>query len=274
MKAIYDSQDAIPEAIRAEYEEKDGKFVLKVDGDHPVVIEATKQAVDAARQATELKAKLEGFRENNTTLLKELGAQSFDDAKQRLKELKKIDPAEYERLKDRTRELEGQGIRTSEDVTRLFLERTRSQVEAAVKPLQDELSAIRDRERRANEALARTTLENALRDAGVKAGVDEKAMPDFLNRGMSVFAIKDGQVVALKNGEPQFSRRKAGESLTAEEWAQDLATDAPHLFRPSRGGGAPGSAGSAPRKRYVSGEPLEFGSNLEAIARGEVSVQS
>jgi hypothetical protein len=145
-------------------------------------------------------------------------------------------------------------------------------VEAAVKPLQDKLDEITRREKQAQAQLARTTLENSLRDAAVKAGVEERAMTDFLNRGMNTFTLKDGQVVAQKNGEIVFSRRKAGEALSAEEWAQDLATDAPHLFRPNKGGGATGGGG-APRKRFVGSDPLEFGANLDAIAKGEVSVQ-
>jgi hypothetical protein len=265
MKAVYQSQDEIPEALRGEYEEKGGSFVLKVDGELPTIAELKAAAV-AAEQ------KVAGFRENNITLLKELGAQSMEEAKEKLRTLKTVDPAEYQRLKARTAELEGQGIRSPEDVNKIFLERTRAQVAEAVKPLQDKLDAISKREAQAQAQLARTTLENALRDAASKAGVDERALPDFLNRGLNVFVLKDGQVVALKNGEPVFSRRRAGETLSAEEWAQDLATDAPHLFRPSKGGGAAGGGG-APRKRYVSNDPLDFGANLDAIAKGEVAVQ-
>lgn len=272
MKAVYQSQDEIPEALRGEYEEKGGSFVLKVDGELPTYTELKASAAAAVTARTAAEAKVATFRDNNVKILKELGADSFEDAAEKLKALRTVDPAEYARLKARTAELEGQGIRSSEDVQRLFLEKTRTQVEAAVKPLQDKLDDITRREKQAQAALARTTLENALRDAATKAGVEERAVPDFLNRGLNVFAIKDGQVVALKNGEPVFSRRKAGETLSAEEWAQDLATDAPHLFRPNKGGGATGGGG-APRKRYVSNDPLDFGANLDAIAKGEVSVQ-
>jgi len=266
MKAVYQSQDEIPEALRGEYEEKGGSFILKVDGELPTFTElkAEKAAVEA---------KVAGFRDNNISLLKELGVSSMEEAKDKLRTLKTVDPAEYARLKTRTAELESAGVRSPEDVTRQLIEKTKDHVAAAVKPLQEKLDAISKREQQAQAQLARTTLENALRDAASKAGVEERALPDFLNRGLNVFALKDGQVVALKNGEPVFSRRKAGETLSAEEWAQDLATDAPHLFRPSKGGGAAGGGG-APRKRYVSNDPMDFGANLDAIAKGEVAVQS
>jgi hypothetical protein len=152
------------------------------------------------------------------------------------------------------------------------MEKTKAQVDAAVKPLQDRLNEITMRERAAQEQLARTTLENSLRDAASKAGVDERALPDFLNRGLQVFTLKDGQVVAMRGEQPVFSRRQPGEALSPEEWAQDLASDAPHLFRPSKGGGAPGGVG-APRKKYISTDPLDFGSHLDQIAKGEVIVQ-
>jgi hypothetical protein len=269
MKAVYQTLEEVPEALRGEYEEKGGSFVLKVDGDLPQYLEPLTQARSAAEDAKE---KLKTFRENNVKLLKELGAASFEDAVEKLKILKSVDPAEYNRLRDRTQQLEREGIRSPEDVTRLFLEKTKQQVEAAVKPLQDRLNEITARERQAQEQLARTTLENALRDAASKAGVDERAVPDFLARGMQVFTLKDGDVVAMRGDQPLFSRRKPGESLSPEEWANDLAVDAPHLFRPSKGGGAPGGAG-APKRRYIGADPLEFGSNLDAIAKGDVIVQ-
>jgi hypothetical protein len=269
MKAVYQSIEEIPEALRSEYEDKGGSFVLKVDGDLPQYSAPLTEARSAAEDA---KAKLASFRENNVKLLKELGAASFEDAVERLKILKSVDPAEYNRLKSRTSELEQQGIRTPEDVTRIFMEKTREQVAAAVKPLQDRLNEITARERAAQEQLARTTLENALREAASKSGVDERAVPDFLARGLQIFTLKDGQVVAQRGDQPLFSRRKPGEALTPEEWANDLSADAPHLFRPSKGGGATGGTG-APKKRYIGQDPLEFGSNLDAIAKGEVVVQ-
>jgi hypothetical protein len=276
MKAVYQTIDEIPEALRGEYEEKGGSFILKVDGDLPQYVgplaEAKSNEATAKAAAEEAKNRLATFRDNNVKLLKELGAASFDDAVERLRILKSVDPAEYNRLRDRASQLEREGIRSPEDVTRLFMEKTKQQVEAAVRPLQDRLNEITRREQEAQAQLARTTLENSLRDAASKAGVDERAVPDFLARGLQIFSLKDGQVVALRGDQPVFSRRKPGEALTPEEWANDLSADAPHLFRPSKGGGATGGTGS-PKKRYIGSDPLEFGSNLDAIAKGEVVVQ-
>jgi hypothetical protein len=286
MKAVYATVDDIPEKLRDEYIEKDGTYILRLDDEHPDMLaqraafeaakaeaaEAKAKANAAAAKAADADGKVKGFRDNNVRLLKELGADSFEDAVIKLRTLKTVDPAEYARLQAKTQELEQEGIRGGADVTRLVMEKAKAEVAAAVAPLQAKLDEISQREAVAQQALQRTTLENALRDAAVKAGVDDRAMPDFLNRGLSVFAIKDGEVVALRGDTPLFSRRKPGEALSPEEWADDLSEDAPHLFRPSKGGGAAGG-GTGPKKKYVGTDPLTFGSNLDAIASGEVIVQ-
>jgi hypothetical protein len=86
----------------------------------------------------------------------------------------------------------------------------------------------------------------------------------------------NGEIVARKGDAPVFSRKNPAEVLQPEEWAIDLQGDAPHLFRPSKGGGAGGSGnGPAPgsnARRVISSDPLEFGRNLEGLAKGEVTV--
>jgi hypothetical protein len=286
MKAVYATVDDIPEKLRDEYVEKDGSFVLRLDDEHPDTLAqraafeaakaeaaAAKAKADAAKaDADAADGKVKGFRDNNVRLLKELGAESFEDAVIKLRTLKTVDPDEYARLQVRTKELEQEGVRGTGDVTRLVMEKAQAEVAAAVAPLKQKLDEITQREQAAQEALQRTTLENALRDAATKAGVEDKALPDFLSRGLQVFAIKDGEVVALRGDTPIFSRKKPGEGLSPEEWAYDLSEDAPHLFRPSKGGGAAGG-GSGPKRKYIGSDPVDFGSNLDAIASGEVVVQ-
>jgi len=288
MKAVYESASDIPEKLRDEYvlNETSGQFVLRLDDEHPLTLAqraAFEQAkAEAAKSKTEAEAsaaralleggKVKTFRDNNVKLLKELGADSFEDAVIKLRTLKTVDPAEYAKLQARSQELEQEGIRGGGDVTRLVMEKAKAEVAAAVAPLQQKLDEITQREAMAQVALQRTTLENALRTAAAQAGVEDGAVPDFLNRGFGVFAIKDGEIVALRGDTPIFSRKRPGETLSPEEWANDLSVDAPHLFRASKGGGAAGG-GSGPKRRYIGTDPLDFGSNLDAIARGDVIVQ-
>jgi hypothetical protein len=130
--------------------------------------------------------------------------------------------------------------------------------------------------RAANERLQ---LERNLAEAGQKAGIDDRATQDYVNRGLQVWKIKDGKVVAIKDGEPLFSKQKPAEMMTMEEWALELQSEAPHLYKPSRGGGAAanGSGGNGgggrEHKKVISSDPLEFGRNLEGLARGDVIVQ-
>jgi len=288
MKAVYEALTDIPENLRSEYviNENSGQYILRLDDEHPTTLaqraafeqakaEATKAKADAqtaTAKLTESDGKVKGFRDNNVKLLKELGADSFEDAVIRLRTLKTIDPTEYARLQAKTRELEQEGISGGGDVARLVLERTKAEVAAAVAPLQLKLDEITHREAQAQVSLQRTRLENALRTAATAAGVEDAAIPDFLNRGLGVFVIQDGEIVALRGDTPIFSRRKPGEALSPSEWANDLSDEAPHLFRSSKGGGA-GGGGTGPKRRYIGSDPADFGANLDAIASGEVVVR-
>lgn len=249
-KAVVESLESVPEPLRAEYEAKDGKFVLKVDGDLPIV--------------QELKNKVVEFRDNNVKYLKEK-----DEALTKLKNFDGMDPVEYVALKSKVAEFEKVGVNNPNAV----LEIARKQVEAATAPLTAKLAAIEAKERDANAKLAKKELEATLTKAAMASGVDEAAVPDFLVRGLQVFSYQDGQVVAKNGDQPVFSKRNPAAMLDVLEWAEDLSQTAPHLFKGSRGAGTPGGAGAPAPKKWINGlNPLEFGRNLEAIAKGEAGV--
>ena len=64
LKAVLSSIDEVPEALRSEYTEKDGKFHLQLDGTLPgFVPEADHNAI---------KAKVSEFRDNNIAVKKQL----------------------------------------------------------------------------------------------------------------------------------------------------------------------------------------------------------
>jgi hypothetical protein len=262
MKAVFDTIEAVPEPIRGEYESRDGKFVLKIDGDHPAL---TGAVADANK-------KLGEFRDNNVKILKAIGADSFDDAFRKIETFKSVDPAEYRKAKDRLEELEKKsGVRDSGDIAALVAR----ELETHVKPLQAKVLELEGREKAAKDRFSRKSLENSLQSAAMKAGVDEKAVSDFVYRGLQVFtAEEDGNVIAKRaDGSPVFSKRKAGAALTPDEWALDLAEEAPHLFKKSTGGGAGGGRGSSTTDRWVDGtSAMEIGKNLEDIASGRAKV--
>ena len=152
-------------------------------------------------------------------------------------------------------------------------------VQEAVGPLQKVIKDREESEKAAQMALARKSLETDLRDAGSKVGIDERAMRDYVNRGLDVWKLVDGVAQPRsKTDTPIFSKEKPAEVISMVEWAESLRGDAPHLFSPSRGGGAGGTGngggtGGTVVKKTISNDPLEFGRNLEGIAKGEITVQ-
>lgn len=244
MKAIISSLSEIQEALRSEYEPKDGKFVLKLEGDMPGFVTAT--------QLAESNAKLAEFRDNN---------RSLNSLKSELETSKAA-------LEAKIGELQKTGVKEPADVEAKIAKA----VQEAVGPLATQLKDLQKSEADAKLALSRRELESSLTTAGLKAGVDEKALPDYLNRGLSVFKHKDGKLIATNGDTPLYS--KNGVPLSVDEWASGLSAEAPHLFKLSKGGGAsPGHGGPVGgTKKVISDDPLEFGRNLESIAKGETIV--
>lgn len=247
LKPLVESLDGVPEAFRSEYVEKPGVgFVLAIDGELPEV--------------GEYKGKVAEFRDNNIRLAKELEA-----VRASLKAFEGVDPAKYREATQRLADLERQGVGRGEDVSAVVAR----QVKAATEPLLHELTQIKTDRENAKRELARKTVEGNLRDVASKVGVNEKAVADFIRRGLDTFNL-EGK--AMDGDEPRFSRKNPSQPLSMEEWALDLQAEAPHLFNSSTGGGARGSDGRGSASRYVSSDPLEVGRNLEDIASGKVAV--
>jgi hypothetical protein len=145
-------------------------------------------------------------------------------------------------------------------------------INAAVLPLQKQITEFQEREQQQKEALARAAVQKNLGDVALKAGVRESAIQDFLARGSNVFNL-EGK--AMNGDTPLFSQKNPADPLGMEEWAGQLLSEAPHLFKDSKGGGASnqsGSEGGGSHLRRISDDPVEFGKNLEGIAKGEVAV--
>lgn len=256
MKTVISALTEVAEPLRGEYIEKDGKFHLKVEGDYAPLIESNN--------------KLTEFRDNNRTLNTKV-----TELEGNLKKFEGIDPVEHTKLKAKITELEKGGIKGKDDIAVLI----QTAVQEAVGPLQKTIKDREESEKAAQVALARKSLEADLRDAGGKVGIDERAMRDYVNRGLDVWKLVDGVAQPRnKSDTPIFSKEKPAEVISMTEWAEGLRVDAPHLFTPSRGGGAGGNGsggggGGTIVKKSISSDPLEFGKNLEGIAKGEVTIQ-
>lgn len=267
-----------PEALRPLAEARDSKFYVKLDTGSGVGV------VSAATAATELaganKARNE-FRDNNnelknknTDLLAKVA--EAERLKEEHAELKKAE--EERKLKD----VKDRGNLRQED----FQSSVARAVEAAQGPmqkvmdkLQSDMKLAQDEKVAAEVRLARKELEAALSTAGLKAGVDEKALQDFLHRGMKVWSIKDGAFMAAKeDGTPLYDDK--GQPVSMDEYAASMTTEAPHLFKSSGGGGAqPNKTGGGggnndrgPRKVLVNPTAREIGDNLDELAKAKMTI--
>lgn len=255
-QTVYSAQDAIPEPLRDHYEEQDGRWVLKLEGEqHPAV----------AAVVSEANKKVGEFRNNNIS-----ANQALDAARTELEAWKALgmSPEDAKANLAKVPELESKvkGSKTSEDI--------QAAIQAALKPVTEALETERNARLAAEHDAASQALDGSLTQAGLKAGVAESALSDFLARGKGVFSLQDGQVVATKDGAPVYSSKRPGELLTVEEWAEGLQAEAPHLYNPSRGGGAePGvrTGHQTPGDvRNISAEAIS--DNLEDVASGKAQV--
>ena len=249
MKPVVDKIEDVSEPLRGEYEAKDGKYVLKVDGDasaHPAFL------ADAHQKVAE-------FRTNNTDLLKRRS-----ELETALKAFDGVDPAEYRTLKAKVADLEKKGVKDGGDVAKL--------IEGALAPVLEKLKTFETREAVARTALADKSIEAALLSAGLQAGVQETALPDFVARGKRTFVADGDQIVAKNGGTPVFSKKRPGEFLDVTEWAEGLQAEAPHLYKPSKGGGTtPGSGTGVPAAKGTwDGTDASFLANVKDIAAGKV----
>ena len=220
LKAIYQNSNEIPEGAAPFYEERDGSWHLSVEG-------------------MVHKAKLEEFRTNNIELARER-----DDLRQKLEG---IDLDEYRDLKSRADDIKAEKLLKKGDVDALIAERTgemKREHEKALKKLQQTADE-------ATASLSRVMIDQALVAAGSKHHVRPEAIEDLAARGRGVFRLEDGAPRAYgQDGKPIYDGN--AEPLTIDQYVEQLARKAPHLFEPSTGTGGAlgnGTAGTSPTGR-------------------------
>ena len=252
MKTVYATQEEVPEGIRDEYSQaEDGTFVLKLDGDHPVV---TAVVAEANKKVGE-------FRNTNIT-----SAKALAEAQAKLDALKGVTVEGYAEAQARVTELEGKqkGMKGQDDIKAL--------IDAALEPVTAALATERTARETAQREAATQKMDGTLTAAGLKAGVVEGAISDFLSRGREAFRLVDGKLEAQKDGAPVYSTKRPGEILSVDEWASDLQAEAPHLYKDSTGGGAGGGGNAHGDDTRTTIPRDQMKHNLEAVAKGEKTV--
>lgn len=225
LAAVVDSVDKIPEAQRSLYIQREGKFVLDIEG-------TPNGFVTASELATE-KGKVVEFRENNTKLIKEV---------EELRPLKTkfgdLDPVTARKAVDELAELKKTGINKPDDVTTIV----KAAVEAAITPFREQItqqSTKLESERvRADEA----TLKSAISTQFSKAGGRASAFDYIFGKSKDSFEVRDGNVTAKA---AKFSPSNPSNPLSIEEWMAAAIKTEDFAFAPSQGGGASGSGSSS-----------------------------
>ncbi len=212
----YPTQDAIPAEARSHYAEADNGqggrvWVLQGSVGNPV--------------------KLDEFRNNNKTL--------FEENKKFKTDFDGVDPTEYKTLKGRAELIDNGKVIA---LTALE-EKINARLEPVKKDLGDKLTAAEQRAQKAEEQVARHTIDGAALTAATDIGIAKGAQPDIIARVRAVFSMgQDGKLVAKRPDGKDWCNAN-GDFISPAEYVKHLATEAPHLFAQNSGGGAGGSGG-------------------------------
>jgi hypothetical protein len=215
LKFRYPSKDEIPAEHVSLYAERDGAWLLDVDG-----------AVE--------KAKLEEFRATNVALMKER-----DELKQRYEG---IDPDEVRKLAEEKRKLEEAQQLKAGEVEKVVEARLR-----AIKGDLDKKLANATGERDAlNARLTAIQIDQAVVTEATKRGLRPTALPDITSRARNTFRLVNGVPQAWEaDGQTVRVGRDGVTPLSLAEWIDLQVSEAPHLFESNAGGGAAGNPGGA-----------------------------
>lgn len=236
LKFVVETLDGVPETARGFYVEREGKFVLDAEGAVP-------------------KGRLDEFRDNNLALTRQIS-----DLQKRYEG---IDPDQARALSERARHERDRKLIDAGRVDELVSERTAT--------LRAEFAGIASERERLKKELAAHVVDGAIRDAASRAGVRAAAIEDVLARGRALFRLEGGKAIALDGDKPVYGRD--GEPLGVGEWISGLSAQAPHLFEASRGGGAPGGAGSRAAMGMIDrNDTAGFLAHVDDIAAGRLKV--
>lgn len=244
--------DALPEAVRTLYTEKDNKFLLDLEGGYA-----------SPTEVHELKTKVAEFRDTNVNLLKKVG-----DLEPALKKFDGIDPEEYKKLKEKADKLAKKGVKEEDDIEAMIARA----VETATKPLVEKVAAEETARKAAQASADQARFRELMTAEAKKKGVRDNSVRHVLREAEEKYELRDGRILP-KNGikNPHDPLRP----YEPADWLDDLAKSDDNLFEVSGGGGAEGS-GNKPRpgvKVLLNPTPLQMGQHAKEIAKGEMIVQ-
>ena len=204
------TRDEVPEEQRGLYAEREGGWVLDVEG-----------AVD--------KAKLDEFRTTNVALLKER-----DELQQRFAG---IDPDEVRSLRTATTKAAEEAQLKAGEFEKVLETRTK----ALKGDFDKQLSSLTTERDSLQTRLASIQIDQGVVSSATKRGLRPTALPDITARARAVFRLVDGVPTAFEaDGHTIRTCRDGTSPLALEEWVEGLVAEAPHLFEGNSGAGGPG----------------------------------
>jgi hypothetical protein len=243
LKFKFKSKDEIPADQLPLYTERDGHWLLDVDG-----------AVE--------KAKLDEARTHTTAVSKER-----DEV---LKRFEGIDPEEARTLlaEKQKREEEkllkgGDDAAASEEAQRQERERIEKVIESRIRGVKSELEKQVSNLTGERDALtARLTaiqIDQGVITVATKRGLRPTALTDITARARAVFRLVNGAPAAFESdGKSVRYGRDGLTAMTLDEWVDTQVAEAPHLFESNAGGGASGHAsGVAARAHGLQKNPFK-----------------
>ena len=223
VKFRFNSKDEVPAALAAYYVERDGAWVLDVDG-----------VVD--------KSKLDEFRANNITLSNQLAEQK--------KRFEGIDPDQVRKLAEEKQRLEEAQQLKGGEVDKVV----EGRLKTAKTEWDKQFAAVTSERDSLNARLTAIQIDQGVITTATKRGLRPTAIPDITARARTVFRLMDGAPRAYEADGQTFRVGKDGITpMNLDEWVEQQVADAPHLFEMNAGGGAVGngSGGAGGNNRSV-----------------------
>lgn len=233
LKASYEKESDIPEALKSEYVLKDGSWILDAEGMVP------------ASDLTAARTRIDEFRQNNVELNEKL--KKFDGKKV----LSAEDQQEFDRLIQQQADIDDKKLIDAGKIDELLANRTeqmRTDFEARIESLNNSLTGSKESEGKAvgrlSGVLIRSEVSKLLNDQGIVPV--QGAIDDIYTRAQSIWRANDEGVLHAVNGKGDPIYGGEGKELTLAEWGQSLVKDAPFLFAKNDGTGGDGSGTKLP----------------------------
>ena len=230
-KIIFDTLDQVPEWLRGDAKEVNGK----VEAD---VVQT---------------AKVDEFRNNNIKLSTERDAllKTTTDLTALVGEDVEAFKVEIEALRKTNQEVDDGKLKGSDAVAKEVEARVlnlKGDYEKQIQNANKEVGAWKDKAITFETRLKNTHIDRAITSAVLdeNSGVDPRALPDILERARKVYTIEGEDKLVAKDGEAIVYGSDGATPLPPNEWLEKLKGTAPYFFKSSEGGGATGSDGKLP----------------------------